>query len=94
MNPKMFDNGMAQRISIEYTMTAARLFNESCQRPFRFVYCSSYLAEGDQTKRLLFFQNYRRMKVSFREALINKTTLFMLMGYIKPARRYSSCQKP
>ncbi|CAI7649039.1 unnamed protein product [Penicillium pancosmium] len=63
VNPKkMFDDGMAQRISIEYTMTAARLFNESCQKPFRFVYCSGFLAERDQTKRLWFFQNYRRTK--------------------------------
>ncbi|KAJ5980809.1 hypothetical protein N7481_008107 [Penicillium waksmanii] len=46
VNPKkMFDDGMARRVNIENTMTAVRLFNDSCQKPFRFVYCSGYLAE-------------------------------------------------
>ncbi|KAJ5755107.1 hypothetical protein N7533_004650 [Penicillium manginii] len=56
------DNDMARRISIEYTTAAAWLFNDICQKPFRFVYCSGYLAERDQTKQLWYLQDYRRIR--------------------------------
>lgn len=60
------DNDMARRISIEYTTAAAWLFNDICQKPFRFVYCSGYLAERDQTKQLWYLQDYRRIRVNCR----------------------------
>lgn len=61
---KVKDEDVARRVSIEYTMAAARIFNESCQKPFKFVYCSGSGAEQDQTKSLWFMQNYRRIRVS------------------------------
>ncbi|KAJ5594104.1 uncharacterized protein N7459_000312 [Penicillium hispanicum] len=56
------DEETARRISIDYTLSAARLFQENCQKPFRFLYCSGAAAERDQTKPLWFMQEYRRIR--------------------------------
>lgn len=53
----------ARRVSLDYTLTAARLFQEKCQKPFRFIYCSGAAVERDQTKPLWFMQEYRRIRV-------------------------------
>lgn len=60
---RMPDNETARRISLEYTLAAARVFEETCLKPFRFVYCSGAGAERDQTRPLWFMQNYRRIRV-------------------------------
>ncbi|KAJ5227341.1 uncharacterized protein N7469_007347 [Penicillium citrinum] len=59
---KVPDEETARRVSIGYTTTAAKLFNENCRKPFRFVYCSGAGAEQDQTKPLWFMQDYRRIR--------------------------------
>ncbi|OQD87520.1 hypothetical protein PENANT_c005G10105 [Penicillium antarcticum] len=56
------DNDTARRVSIDYTLTAARVFQDTCQKPFRFIYCSGAAAERDQTKPLWFMQDYRRIR--------------------------------
>ena len=61
------DDGTATRVSIEYTLTAARLFQEVCQKPFHFVYVSGAGAERDQSKSLWIMQDYRRIRVSIIE---------------------------
>lgn len=58
------DDGTAKRVSIEYTLTAARVFQEVCQKPFRFVYVSGAGTERDQSKSLWIMQDYRRIRVS------------------------------
>ncbi|KAJ6007184.1 hypothetical protein N7522_005535 [Penicillium canescens] len=59
---RMPDNDTARHVSLDYTLTAARVFQETCQTPFRFIYCSGAAAERDQTKPLWFMQDYRRIR--------------------------------
>ncbi|KAJ6096072.1 hypothetical protein N7486_006818 [Penicillium sp. IBT 16267x] len=61
MVPKR-DDGTAKRVSIEYTLTAARVFQDVCEKPFRFVYVSGAAAERDQSKSLWIMQDYRRIR--------------------------------
>ncbi|KAJ5650304.1 uncharacterized protein N7484_004027 [Penicillium longicatenatum] len=56
------DDGTAKRVSIEYTLAAARVFQEVCQKPFRFVYVSGAGTERDQSKSLWVMQDYRRIR--------------------------------
>ncbi|CAI7630467.1 unnamed protein product [Penicillium glandicola] len=56
------DDDIARRVSLDYTLAAAQLFHETCQKPFRFIYCSGAAAERDQTKSLWFMQEYRRIR--------------------------------
>ncbi|KAJ5785470.1 uncharacterized protein N7503_010682 [Penicillium pulvis] len=56
------DDGTAKRVSIEYTLTAARVFQEVCGKPFRFVYISGAGTERDQSKSLWIMQDYRRLR--------------------------------
>lgn len=60
---RMPDNEIARRVSLDYTLAAAQVFQETCQKPFRFIYCSGAAAERDQTKPLWFMQEYRRIRV-------------------------------
>lgn len=57
------NNDIARQVSVDYTLAAAQLFQETCQKPFRFIYCSGAAAERDQTKPLWFMQEYRRIRV-------------------------------
>ncbi|KAJ5762539.1 uncharacterized protein N7511_005921 [Penicillium nucicola] len=59
---RMPDNDTARRVSLDYTLAAARVFEQTCQKPFRFIYCSGAAAERDQTKPLWFMQDYRRIR--------------------------------
>lgn len=59
----MPDNDVARRVSLDYTLAAAQVFQETCQKPFRFIYCSGAATERDQTKPLWFMQEYRRIRV-------------------------------
>lgn len=60
---RMPDNETARRISLDYTLAAARAFDKACSKPFRFIYCSGAGAERDPTKPLWFMQDYRRIRV-------------------------------
>ncbi|KAI9712046.1 MAG: hypothetical protein M1820_001755 [Bogoriella megaspora] len=63
------DQEVARKVSIDYTMTAAKVFSEAHaelsneSRKFRFIYLSGIAAERDQTKKLWFMQEYRRIRV-------------------------------
>ena len=65
----MPDNEAAKKISVDYTMAAARAFtqqtaaNNNNDRKFRFVYLSGGAAERNQTKPLWFMRDYRRIRV-------------------------------
>ena len=67
----MRDNDIARKVSIDYTLAAAKAFGTSNitqqgdgkVKKFRFVYCSGAAAEKDQTKPLWFMQNFRRIRV-------------------------------
>ena len=65
----MPDNDTARKISIDYTLAAAKAFSQDpangAAKKFRFVYCSGAAAERDQTKTLWFMQDYRRIRVCF-----------------------------
>ncbi|KAJ5648143.1 hypothetical protein N7490_004515 [Penicillium lividum] len=65
------DDGTAQRVNIEYTLTAARVFHEVCQKPFRFVYVSGAGAERDQSKSLWVMQDYRRLRGQVETVLLD-----------------------
>lgn len=66
------DNETNKRVSIEYTLAAARTFRERVESQqgvannarFRFIYLSGGGAERDQTKSLWFMQDYRRIRVT------------------------------
>ncbi|CAG8903278.1 unnamed protein product [Penicillium egyptiacum] len=59
----MPNNDIARRVSLDYTLAAAKVFRETCQKPFRFLYCSGAAAERDQNKPLWFMQEYRHIRV-------------------------------
>ena len=67
----MPDNDTARRVSIEYTLAAARAFGQASAaengvaKKFRFVYLSGSGSERNQTKPLWFMQDYRRIRVGF-----------------------------
>lgn len=65
---RMPDMDVARKVSIDYTMAAARALKEQLDKDgkskFRFVYLSGMAAERDQTKALWFMQEYRRIRVS------------------------------
>lgn len=67
------DEALARRVGAEYTLAAARAMLEHFAKPlaaqgsgkkFCFVYCSGYLAEWDQKKRLWFMSETRKIKVT------------------------------
>ncbi|KAJ5965191.1 uncharacterized protein N7479_005067 [Penicillium vulpinum] len=58
----MPNNDTARRVCLDYTLAAAQVFRETCQKPFRFIYCSGGAAERDQTKSLWFMQKYRHIR--------------------------------
>ena len=64
----MPDNVEAKKVSIEYTLAAAKAFTpiSVTNKKFRFVYLSGAAAERDQTKPLWFLQEYRRLRVRLR----------------------------
>lgn len=61
----------ARKVSIDYTLAAAKAFAQDSApgngkaKKFRFIYCSGFVAERDQTKPLWFMQDYRRIRVRF-----------------------------
>ncbi|KAJ5102402.1 hypothetical protein NUU61_004624 [Penicillium alfredii] len=59
---RMPDDETARRVSVEYTLAAARALQETAQKKIRFVYCSGGGAEKDQNKPLWFMQEYRRIR--------------------------------
>lgn len=75
------DEELNRRVSIDYTVAAAKAFQEAFgfsevnsdanmisparNKPFRFVYVSGFLAERDQSKSLWFAQDLRRIRVRF-----------------------------
>ncbi|CAI7677528.1 unnamed protein product [Penicillium discolor] len=67
---RMPDNEIARRVSLDYTLAAAQVFQETCQKPFRFIYCSGAAAERDQTKPLWFMQEYRRIRGQVENGLL------------------------
>lgn len=76
----MPDDETARKVSIDYTMAAAKAFSENIpssnemKTKFRFIYVSGALAERDQTKRLWFSQTYRRIRV-------RSVLLFLYLAY-------------
>ena len=62
-------NDEAKRVSIGYTMTAAKVFTEHAEakkdhgEKFRFIYVSGAAVERDQNKSLWFLGPYRRIRV-------------------------------
>jgi hypothetical protein len=62
---RMPNNETARIVSLDYTLAAVRVFQDICQQPFRFIYCSGGAAERDQTKSLWFMQDYRRIRVCY-----------------------------
>jgi hypothetical protein len=73
----MPDNDTNRKVSIEYTLAAAKAFDQGAimendkAKKFRFVYLSGGAVERDQTKPLWFMQDYRRIRVCL---LINLST--------------------
>ncbi|MCJ1462818.1 hypothetical protein MMC07_001421 [Pseudocyphellaria aurata] len=69
---QMPDNDTARKISIEYTLAAAKAFTpaSSTEKKFRFVYLSGAASERDQTKPLWFMQEYRRIRGQVENELI------------------------
>ncbi|KAJ5723995.1 hypothetical protein N7488_002030 [Penicillium malachiteum] len=65
------DVASTRRVSIEYTLTAARVFEECGQKPFRFIYVSGAGAERDQEKPLWVMQDYRRLRGEVESELLN-----------------------
>ncbi|KAJ5083596.1 hypothetical protein N7456_013023 [Penicillium angulare] len=65
------DGATARRVSIEYTMAAAKAFQESCRKPFRFIYVSGAGAEQDQAKSLWVMRDYRRIRGLVESELLN-----------------------
>lgn len=63
----MPDNEVARKVSVDYTMAAARAFTlqQAAGRKMRFLYVSGFVAERDQTKSLWYMGDYRRIRVSF-----------------------------
>ncbi|MCJ1242994.1 hypothetical protein MMC30_000190 [Trapelia coarctata] len=65
---RMPDNATARKVSIDYTLAAAKAFGQDSApenrkaKKFRFVYLSGSGAERDQTKTLWFMQDYRRIR--------------------------------
>ncbi|KAJ5182851.1 hypothetical protein N7492_000467 [Penicillium capsulatum] len=67
---RISDNETARRVSVDYTLAAAQMFQDVCPDSFRFVYCSGAAAEKDQTKSLWFMQDYRRLRGEVESALL------------------------
>jgi hypothetical protein len=61
----------ATRICYDYTVNALSNMIPICKKPFRFIYTSGVTVERDQTKELSFLQDYRRMRVSSLDVLLN-----------------------
>jgi hypothetical protein len=59
----MPDNETARRVSVDYTLAAARVLQETAENKIRFVYCSGAGAERDHNKPLWLMQEYRRIRV-------------------------------
>ena len=64
---RMPDIDMAKKVSIDYTLAAAKAFSQATEdgkpKNFRFIYLSGAAAERDQKKPLWFMQDYRRIRV-------------------------------
>ena len=66
----MPDNETARKVSIDYTLAAAKAFREASEvagdgKKLRFVYLSGAAAERDQERSLWFIQEYRKIRVCF-----------------------------
>ncbi|KAL9637101.1 MAG: hypothetical protein Q9164_002408 [Protoblastenia rupestris] len=75
----MPDNDSARKVCIDYTIAAAKAFTPSspsddgnCKK-FRFIYLSGGAAERDQTRSLLFKQDYRRIRGQVENELLAHT---------------------
>lgn len=70
--PYIQDNEEARRVSVDYTMAAAKAFTENTaakgdrESKFRFIYLSGAAAQRDQTKSAWFMSDYRKIRVSDR----------------------------
>ncbi len=65
--PYVSDMDFARKMSIDYTMVAARALtpqDKTAGGKFRFIYVSGIAAVRDQTKSLWFLPEYRRIRVS------------------------------
>ncbi|KAJ5811289.1 hypothetical protein N7474_007590 [Penicillium riverlandense] len=67
----MPDNETARRVSVDYTLAAARVLQETAENKIRFVYCSGAGAERDHNKPLWFLQEYRRIRGQVENELIS-----------------------
>lgn len=69
------DIDLARRVSIDYTLAAAKAMRDKLApkvpagKRFRFVYCSGDMAEWDQDKSLLFMADTRKIKGVVEKAL-------------------------
>lgn len=69
--PYIADNDEARRVSVDYTLAAAKAFTEQRhtaakdgrKRKFRFVYVSGMAAQRDQTRSLWFMSGFRKIRV-------------------------------
>ena len=66
-----------RKVSVDYTVAAAQAFiaylayRLPAGKKFRFVYCSGKSAEWDQTKKLSFMEETRKVKVRLRSTASN-----------------------
>jgi hypothetical protein len=58
----------ATKVCYDYTINGLCNMIPIVNKPFRFIYTSGVTVERDQTKTLLFLQNYRLMRVSCQKA--------------------------
>lgn len=71
------DKDLARKVGVDYTLAGARAMCTSLSadtlastgRKFRFVFCSGMLAEWDQSRKLLFLEDTRKIKGSIEKAL-------------------------
>lgn len=77
--PYIPDNDEARRVSLDYTLAAARAFTEQQQHAaagdgrdskFRFIYMSGKAVQRDQTKSLWFLSEYRKMRGQVEQKLL------------------------
>lgn len=69
--PYIPDIDEARRVSLDYTLAAARAFTEQQhaaardgrEAKFRFIYMSGKAVQRDQTKSLWFLSEYRKIRV-------------------------------
>jgi hypothetical protein len=74
---------LLREVSVDYTAAALAAFSKlgSASKPFRFVFMSGFVAERDQTKTLLIYQDARRLKGQG-ENLVLKDNSGVVDGYV------------